>query len=236
MGVAKVAALHAKWVRSSPKGALSSECQELNALHSQSVDGARIKIPDRLLNPPEPQEFVIDLLAAEALRFAAEFTQSENARSNLLEVDAEEGKELMVRLLQSEQNALSEYELFQMAYALARKHSFDVRPYLTHLDLGALSTQQKYAISSTLGLSPEDHPYLWNSLFRSDLLTTRDLYQRNLSQPFALQRLYSSKFNGLATFFEYLRIATEEFTRKILIIKVLCLSFSRFPLLNIFPF
>jgi hypothetical protein len=62
--LARVAALHQKWLRCKPEGALSVECQELNALHSQSVDGAKIKIPDRLSNPPETKEpFILDLLA-----------------------------------------------------------------------------------------------------------------------------------------------------------------------------
>jgi hypothetical protein len=47
----RASALYSKWV-CGPKGALSIECQELNALYSDSVDGAPIRIPDRLSNPP----------------------------------------------------------------------------------------------------------------------------------------------------------------------------------------
>ncbi|KAK7050249.1 RdRP-domain-containing protein [Favolaschia claudopus] len=53
-GLARVASLHAKWAHGTPLGALSPECQELNALHSQAVDGAAVKIPERLSNPPVP--------------------------------------------------------------------------------------------------------------------------------------------------------------------------------------
>ena len=220
-GVARVAALHARWVRSSPNGALSSECQELNALHSQSVDGANIKIPDRLKTPPEPQEkYIVDLLEEDARAFAENFTQSESARGAITSTDVEDGQELLVQLLQSKQNAVSEYELFNLACKIARKHSFDVRPFLSHIDMSALTSQEKIALSFTIDLSLEEQRYVWNSLIRSDILTPQDIYQRALDRPFSIQRLYSSRVHGLSTFFEYLRMATQDYTRKLLILKV----------------
>lgn len=221
-GLAKVAALHQKWVRSSPGGALSSECQELNALHSQSVDGARIKIPDRLLTPPESDNpYIIDLLGSAAKQFSTHFLQSHSDRKSDIAENSEDAPELIRSLLQSNQNALSEYEIFDMAFSIARRHSLDFRPYLAHVELGALTTREKYALSSTVGLTAEDDPFIWNSLIHSDILTSRDLEQRQLNKPLPLQRLYSSKIHGLHVFFQYLRIATQEFTRKLLIMKVL---------------
>ncbi|GLB39377.1 putative RNA dependent RNA polymerase [Lyophyllum shimeji] len=221
-GVARIAALHAKWVRASPLGALSAECQELNALHSQCVDGARIKIPDRLTNPPEREDlgpYIVDLLEAERTKFADEFSKEMPLRDVMTSTNYEQGKQLLVSLLQSQQSAVSEYELFTLACLLARKHNVDVTPYLNHLDMSALTVHEKKALSVTLGLSGSDHPYVWNSLIRSDILTPRDLYQRALDRPFSMQRLYSSAAHGLATFFEYLRMATQEYTRKLLILK-----------------
>ena len=224
-GVARVAALHAKWVRASPLGALCAECQELNALHSQSVDGARIKIPDRLINPPDPphgEPYILDLLESARTAFAEDFTQDAPLRDVLTSMDMEEGKGLLIELLQSQQSALSEYELITLANLLARKHDIDIRQFLNHMDLSALSVQEKYALSLTLGLARKDPdcPEIWNSLIRSDILRPRDLYEKSLGQPFSIQRLYSSKVNGLTTFFEYLRRATQEYTRKLLILKV----------------
>ncbi|KAL0957935.1 hypothetical protein HGRIS_000116 [Hohenbuehelia grisea] len=69
------------------------------------------------------------------------------------------------------------------------------------------------------GRTLETEGWMWNSLLRSDLLTYDDLYQRNLHQPFSLQRLYSSRTSGMKTFFRYLNIATQDFIRKLLIIK-----------------
>ncbi|KAJ6607939.1 RNA-directed RNA polymerase [Mycena sp. CBHHK59/15] len=225
-GLARVAALHAKWVRGSSLGALSPECQELNALHSQSVDGASIKIPDRLTTPPNPpggeEAFIINKLASAAQEFAVRFAQTHRSNITITSRDSEAGKRLLVQLLQSRQNTLSEYELFTLAFNLSRKLSMkpeEFIPYLGHIDFGALTASQKYAVSHTLGLETREYPFIWNSLIRSDILTPRDLYQRSLNQPFSLQRLYSSKIHGLASFFYYLRMATQEFTRKLLILK-----------------
>lgn len=228
-GLARVSALHNKWARYSPLGALSVECQELNALHSQSVDGASIKIPDRLTKPPEATEpFIIDLLEQAARKFAAEFIQSKTNLASIPSLDAGEGQKLVSQLFKSTQHAVTEYELFELAYRLAQKYQFDLCPYLGQIDWSAITAMQKRAISTTLSLSSVDYPYMWNSLIKSDILTPQDLYSRSLHSPFSIQRLYSSKENGLTTFFEYLRMATQDYTRKLLVIQVCLLFFAPF--------
>lgn len=233
-GLARVSALHNKWARYSPQGALSVQCQELNALHSQSVDGAGIKIPERLTKPPEATEpFIIDLLEQAARKFATEFVQSKTNLASIPSLNAEEGQKLISQLFKSTQHAVTEYELFELAYRLAQKYQFDVCPYLGQIDWSAITAMQKRAISTTLSLSSIDYPYMWNSLIKSDILTPRDLYSRSLSSPFSIQRLYSSKENGLTTFFEYLRMATQDYTRKLLVIQVRHLFFALFSDFNV---
>ena len=224
-GVARVSSLHAKWVRASPEGALSTECQELNALHSQSVDGAQVKIPDRLTNPPERTEsepYILDVLEADRKVFADELLHSENMplRDTVATMDNDGARDLLAALLQSQQSAVSEYELFNLALVVARKYKVDITQYLNHLDMSALSAQEKQALSLILDMSANDHPYIWNSMISSDILTPRDLYHRTLGRPFSIQRLYSSKTQGLTTFFEFLRMGTQEYTRKLLVFKV----------------
>jgi hypothetical protein len=232
--VAEVSRLHALWARISPKGTLSQQCQELNALHSQSVDGARIKIPDRL-KPSQKlidtlrEPYVLDVLAAAADKERTEFAASpaprlappQNGR------DMEDVRRLMLDILQSDDKALlvfTEYERFNLVLKLARHYSInprELRPYLAHIDFGALTAAEKISLSVTLGYGREKEECmpLWNSLFRSDIVTHNDLYQRELNRPYPLQRLYSSKIHGSATFFQYLRRATQEYHRKLLIIK-----------------
>ncbi|KAG5352321.1 hypothetical protein C0989_002856 [Termitomyces sp. Mn162] len=223
-GVARVSSLHAKWVRASPLGALSPECQELNALHSQSVDGAQVRIPDRLTNPPErtdSEPYILDVLEADRKAFADEFLLADTMplRDTVAIMDSEGARDLLVALLQSQQSAVSEYELFNLALLVARKHDVDITQYLNHLNMSALSAQEKHAFGLTLNLSTNYYPDIWNSLIRSDILTPQDLYHRTLGRPFSIQRLYSSKTQGLTTFFEFLRMGTQEYTRKLLVFK-----------------
>ncbi|KAH9941433.1 RNA dependent RNA polymerase-domain-containing protein [Amylocystis lapponica] len=211
MTLAKITALHAKWVRCSPKGAMSDECQDLNALHSLAVDGGSVKIPPHLTSPPDPEApYIIDLLQESAKTFTII-----------------SHKEVLIRFLSSEKLAVSEYETVMIAAKFARKHNIDLRPYLLHVDFGALATSEKHALMMHFSsleperrLTPERDPYIWNSLFRSEILKPQDLEDRKLEGPLRLQRLYSSSIQGRASFFEYLREATQQYSRRLMILKV----------------
>ncbi|RDX43226.1 RdRP-domain-containing protein [Lentinus brumalis] len=212
MALARIVNLHNKWVRYSPKGAMSDECQDLNALHSLVVDGGSVKIPDRLLHPPSDPEvpFILDQLREAAKAFHDEFMQGA-AASGEQHADEVESEALLL--------AVSEYELAMMAVRLAEKHQLDIRRHLGHVDFSAFSTAEKHAFSFHLGLTPQTDPYVWNSLMRSEILQPRDLEDRKLGGPLRLQKLYCSSQQGRAAFFEYLREATENFERRLLIMK-----------------
>ncbi|OBZ65910.1 ATP-dependent helicase upf1 [Grifola frondosa] len=210
MTLARIVALHHQWVRFSPKGAMSNQCQDLNALHSLAVDGGSVKIPEHLTRLPEVQPdsppYIIALLQQAAREFHDDFLQSHP--SGLPDAgsteDAERppsAEERLVRLMASEKLAISEYELVMMAARFARRHNMDLRPHLCHIDFGALTTSEKHALSVYLGLTPESDPYMWNSLIRSEILQPRDLEDRHLGGPLRLQRLYSSSIQGRAAFF-----------------------------------
>lgn len=61
---------------------------------------------------------------------------------------------------------------------------------------------------------------IFSSLLRSNIVPGFVLAEQNLSGPLPLQRLYSSEIQGRQAFFEYLKRATTDFTRKLIIIKV----------------
>jgi hypothetical protein len=163
MSLGQVASLHNKWARTL-KGAMSRECQELNALHSQSVDGARIRIPDRLRKPPEVTEpFVLDVLVEKAHEFADRFRAKEVLHlSNLGPATADLA---LKGLLSTESSAFptsSEFEIVQSCLKFAKRNSVNFTDYLNYINFGALSAQEKYSLSAALGLSPETHPFVWN--------------------------------------------------------------------------
>lgn len=200
---------------------MCSQCQELNALHSQSVDGARIKIPDKLLMPPVSESpYIIDVLCNRVAEFETQFAQN-TVIYKAPDLSSEAAQTLMIQLLKSEQNALSEYELLNQARALARSYRLDISRYLPHVNVAALSTAEKYELSHTLDFMLQKSQLdIWNSLFRSDIISSRDLKYRDLGGALTFQRLYSSKVQGLAAFFEYLQQAMQEFSRKLIILKV----------------
>lgn len=161
----RVSALHAKWVRLSPVGAMSPECQQLNALYSLAVDGGSVKIPDRLIKLPEktdPTPYVLDELHKSARTFAEQFHQIESSVALTSDVTVEVAKDIILRLLASENATMSEYEVVCKAASIARKHSIDMKRYLYHIDFSALTIAEKYAISNMLDLNAEEHPYIWN--------------------------------------------------------------------------
>ncbi|OCH91052.1 RdRP-domain-containing protein [Obba rivulosa] len=220
MSLAKIVSLHSKWLRYSPKGAMSNECQDLNALHSMVVDGGSVKIPERLLSPPTTEEpYVIDLLQEQAKEFFDNFTRLRAEISMVTDLVPTDARDFLKRFLSMEKSALSEYELITMATRYARKHQLDFKEFLSYIDFGALSTAEKYALSVQHDLSEERHPYIWNSLARSEILKARDLEDRNIGGPLRLQRLYTSSEQGRAAFFEYLKEATQYYNRRIMILK-----------------
>ncbi|KAI0684613.1 RNA dependent RNA polymerase-domain-containing protein [Cytidiella melzeri] len=222
MTMGRLSALHQKWVRYSPKGAMCSECQELNALYSLSVDGGSVRIPERLEKVPERQggpPYVLDELHQAAEAFAQRFQLISLDGVEQLPVDSEVAREMVTRLLATETAAISEYEAVMKACALAQKHGIDMHPFLTHINFAALKTAEKFALCTMLGLEPDEHPYMWNSLVRSEILRPRDLEDRDLGGSLHLQRLYSSTIQGRAAFFEYLRDALQNYRRRVIILK-----------------
>ncbi len=67
---------------------------------------------------------------------------------------------------------------------------------------------------------------------RSEILQPRDLEYRKLGGPLRLQKLYSSTQQGRAAFFEYLREATQNFERRLLVIKVRAVLIRHFSQLK----
>lgn len=163
MTLARIVSLHSKWVRCSPKGAMSDECQDLNALHSFAVDGAPVKIPERLKCPPEPKEpYIIDLLQAAARTFFDDFMKLDPDALGVTTLPSDDAREILVKFLSTEKATMSEYEVVMMAAAFARKNGIEMRPYLGHIDFGALTAAEKHALGVQLNLSAERDPYLWN--------------------------------------------------------------------------
>jgi hypothetical protein len=143
---------------------MSTQCQELNALHSRSVDGERIRIPDHLTSPPEVEEpFVLDVLAEKAREFANQFAVEE--ASHFTNLDTTTAESMLKSLLSMDNAAFTtsvEDEVLQLCMRFAARNQVDIKQYLNHINFDGLSAQEKYGISSALALTPESHPFVWN--------------------------------------------------------------------------
>jgi hypothetical protein len=162
----RLSALHQKWVKYHPKGAMCSECQELNALYSLSVDGGSVRIPERLEKVPQRSEndppYVLDVLHQAAEEFAQEFQIINIDGVEQLPMDGDVARDVITRLLATETAAITEYEAVMKACAVAQKQGVDMRPFLSHINYAALKTAEKYALCTALRLEPDEHPYMWN--------------------------------------------------------------------------
>ena len=165
MALARIVKLHNQWVRCSPKGAMSNECQDLNALHSLVVDGGSVKIPDRLTNPPTDPDtpFILDQLGDAARDFHDTWMNTPDfLRPDDSVVNQNVAEDMVVALLTSDKLAVSEYELAMMAVRFTAKHDLDIHRHFGHIDFSAFSTAEKHAFSLRLGLTPQSAPFIWN--------------------------------------------------------------------------
>lgn len=88
---------------------MSSQCQQLNRLFSQCVDGNQIKIPKNLEDPPEPKQTVAPFIL-DALHDACT-EQIRHASSLIPEV--QDDPDIMDMLMTRDKMAISEFELLQ---------------------------------------------------------------------------------------------------------------------------
>ncbi|KAG8831497.1 hypothetical protein FRC17_003069 [Serendipita sp. 399] len=218
ISMGRAASLHARWVRCRPDGAMSSECQQLNALYSKCVDGAIINIPEHLRTPPEPKEpFIVDIMRDEAKLFAQNWMANEENAEIVASVDSD--AQTIRSLLTSDRISMTEFQVLQMVARIAQRSAIDIRTFFALMDFSALTAMQKRIVSDTFGMGYEENLTLWNSLMRSDLLN-QSAFQRDLREPpLRLQRLYTTTNQGLSGFFEYLKRSLEHYKRRLIIIK-----------------
>jgi len=92
------------------------ECQELNTLHSQSIDGAKITIPERLSNPPEEKEpFILDQLADAATGFSERFLEALPVYDVARDLPQDDTVQYLRQLLRGQRHAFTEFEMLNVA-------------------------------------------------------------------------------------------------------------------------
>ncbi|KAK5989570.1 putative RNA-dependent RNA polymerase 1 [Cladobotryum mycophilum] len=214
----RVKNLYLNWSRA--KGSMSPECQELNRLFSQCVDGNRIKdsqlskfekppIPD-----PEAPPFILDLLHEEAKSIVAKQRKPRNIGIEGYTID---GLEL---LLCRDAVALSEIELVKMAVRWCRKTGTMLDHLMHAIDFNALTAEEKSWVLAQLPSSIDFPSLVLNALHSSELVTRSELEYFHLDYPgLHWKRVYTSSQDRLATFLDAASKNLELFQRKLILFR-----------------
>ncbi|KAI0102379.1 RdRP-domain-containing protein [Nemania sp. FL0031] len=215
VSLGRVKNLYLDWVKA--KGPMAPECQELNRLFSQCVDGNRIKIPPRLENAPKPStdaQFILDVLHESAVKSIAAM----NSNTRNLEGYEFDAMEL---LLNRDGIAISEFELVKLAFKWCRHHGTPLHDILHFFDLNSLSAEEKAWTISQLPILPRIPSLIMNALCSSGLISSYELSMFALDNPnIRWQRIYDSSRDRMANFLEETTVALEVFHRKLIILRV----------------
>ncbi|KAL2760162.1 hypothetical protein ACRALDRAFT_2056344 [Sodiomyces alcalophilus JCM 7366] len=195
----RVKILYLDWAK--VLGPMSPQCQELNRLFSQCVDGNRIKVPQKLENAPTPTPetapFILD-----ALHDAARRVIEDKGMADL------EG-----------------YTFDALELLLSRDHiprsDYSLEEFLHLFDFNLLTAEEKAWVMTQLPPSADSPSLVMNALYSSDLLNREEIDRFQLGAPgIRWKTFYTSSRDRLATFLEAGSKALGLFHKKLLMIRV----------------
>ncbi|KAI2628893.1 RNA dependent RNA polymerase-domain-containing protein [Hypoxylon sp. NC1633] len=212
----RVKNLYLEWVR--VKGPMASECQELNRLFSQCVDGNRIEVPRRLEVVPKPKNdgtpFILDELHERA---------KETITADKIQRDGLEGYDFgATELLCSRDNiAISEFEIIKLVFRWCRKNDAELQDFLHFFDLNVLTAEEKAWTLSQLPASSGVPSLVLNALCSSSLVSEGELRRFDLHHSnIHWKRVFDSSQDRMATFLEEAAKSLELFHRKLIVLRV----------------
>ncbi|KAF5566717.1 NAM7-nonsense-mediated mRNA decay [Fusarium phyllophilum] len=206
--------LYLDWARVA--GPMSAQCQELNRLFSQCVDGNRIKIPDKLRNAPKPPDdappFILDLLHDGAKEWVRRLAVTLDGDLTGYDIDA------IQLLLSREDVAIGEFECVKLAYAWCLKNNASFESLLHLFDFNILTADQKAWVLAHVPGSASTTGLVQNALCSSSILHPPELQQFHLDYPgIKWKRTYDSMIDRLATFHDAVATNLELFQRTLIV-------------------
>ena len=218
----RVKNLYLDWVRSSDRGAACEQCLELNYLFSNCVDGEKIRIPQKLLEPPKranEDKYILDKLTDEVTKM------NSTKRFGLQEGIESFDIDIIEYLAAADDVCLDEFELFQLVHKWTVTHNTSLAQFITHFDFGALTADQRAWVRTSSKLREDPtidlDALLKNGLLQSSILSTGDRRQYRLhSSNLHFRRLYGSDRDGEPLFLPTLTKALEDFKTKFLIVDI----------------
>lgn len=195
---------------------MCAQCQELNRLFSQCVDGNRIKIPDKLRSPPKPPQdappFVLDVLHDDSKERTHGLTLSQHADLVGYDIDA------IQLLLSRDDIAMSEFEFVKLAHTWCLKKKISFENLLHLFDFNILTSEQKAWVLAHVPTSSSAPALVLNALSSSNILQRSELQHFHFDYPgIKWKRTYDSSVDRLATFHDAVVTNLEMFQRTLIV-------------------
>jgi hypothetical protein len=217
----KVKNLYMKWARLG--NAMSPQCQQLNRLFSQCVDGNHIRIPENLReftaleDPPEPKAtvapFILDVLHTASTNFIQKTVD--------IRPDGSDTADVMELFLTRDKVAVSEFELLLLVSRWCERNKMDILEYSHLLDFSALTDEQQIWFLDHLPVSATTPSLVRNGLLQSDLISPGELHRFRLDQPrLHWKPVFKSSADLMRRFLPAMTQALETFHKKLIILTV----------------
>ena len=212
----RVKNLYLKWARL--KGPMSAECQQLNRLFSQCVDGNRIKVPTSLEDPPEPARdaapFILDVLHGDATTIIRNVVDREANTEGY-------GDDTIDLLLSRDRFAFSEFDLVQLVLQRCDRNSLSFADYTAYFNFSSLSDEQRAWLLGRLPAIKDMPSLVRNGLLQSDLVTPLELKRFGLDDHrLHFKPVFNSSSDRMARFLGAASRAMELFHKKLIIMRV----------------
>ena len=193
---------------------MSAECQELNHLFSQSVDGNRIKIPQHLESPPvATAPFILDILHDAA----AEYVSRRNQKQDWTDYSCE----VLQLLLSRGDLALSEFELIKLTHRWCIHNHCTLESFIGYFDFNKLDDEEKAWTLSQFPPSYDTVSKILNALSSSSLVTELELRPFQLGNPAIRWKCaFNSDQDRMSIFLETTARLLSDFHKKLIVLKV----------------
>lgn len=199
---------------------MAEQCQELNRLFSQCVDGNRIRIPPKLEKAPPPPPEALPFILDELHNMAKQSIQETQNSDRKMALDGYDFDAIEL-LLSRDDIAMSEFELLCMTLRWCRKNGVRLEDLLHLFDLNVLTSEERAWVLEQFPPSPEISGLVLNAVCSSNLLPEDAAALFQLSHHgIRWKRIFDSSRDRLATFLETASKAMGLFHRKLLVLRV----------------
>lgn len=213
--------LYMKWARVG--NAMSPECQQLNRLFSQCVDGNRIRIPEnlkdfsKLEDSGEPSHtalpFILDVLHTASTKF---IQNSPDVRP-----EVSDPVDIMDLYLARDKVAMSEFELLRLLVRWCDTRASDISEYINFIDFGTLNDEQRSWALDHIPSSSALTCLVQNGLLQSELILPEEFHHFSLDDArLHWKPIFRSSKDRMGRFLPTLCRCLETFHKKLVIVSV----------------